>query len=99
MGAHFEALDDGVLLSPLESRFTQVGFNLISVQVCNVLLRPKFKVKDKKVLLIIRHGILIFLGLRITKDLPYHGTFKMGQGEGAFFPEFSTVIDKNTKCN
>ena len=36
MGAHFEALDEGVLLVPLDPRYTQVGFNLISVQVCNV---------------------------------------------------------------
>ena len=36
MGAHFEALDEGILLVPLDSRYTQVGFNLISVQVCFV---------------------------------------------------------------
>ena len=34
MGAHFEALDEGVLLEPLDSRYTQVGFSLVSVQVC-----------------------------------------------------------------
>ena len=34
MGAHFEALDEGVLLVPFDSRFTQVGFNVISVEVC-----------------------------------------------------------------
>ena len=34
MGAHFEALDEGVLRVPLDPRYTQVGFNLISVQVC-----------------------------------------------------------------
>ena len=34
MGAHFEALDEGVLLVPLDPRYTQIGFNLISVQVC-----------------------------------------------------------------
>ena len=34
MGAHFEALDDGVLLVPLDPRYTQVGFNLVPVQVC-----------------------------------------------------------------
>ena len=34
MGAHFEALDEGVLVAPLDSRYTKVGFNLISVQVC-----------------------------------------------------------------
>ena len=34
MGAHFEALDEGVLLVPLDSRYTQVGLNLVSVQVC-----------------------------------------------------------------
>ena len=38
MGAHFEALDEGVLLVPLDLRYTQVGFNLISVQVCARLL-------------------------------------------------------------
>ena len=36
MGAHFEALDEGVLLVPLDHRYTQVGFNLVSVQVCLV---------------------------------------------------------------
>ena len=35
VGAHFEALDEGVLLAPLDCRYTQVGFNLVSVQVCN----------------------------------------------------------------
>ena len=39
VGAHFEALDEGVLLVPLDPRNTQVGFNLVSVQVCHVLLR------------------------------------------------------------
>ena len=34
MGAHFEALDEGVLLVPLDPRYTQVGFNLVSVHVC-----------------------------------------------------------------
>ena len=34
MGAHFEALTEGVLMAPLDPRYTQVGFNLISVQVC-----------------------------------------------------------------
>ena len=34
MGAHFKALDEGVLLVPLDPRYTQIGFNLISVQVC-----------------------------------------------------------------
>ena len=34
MGARFEALIEGVLMAPLDSRYTQVGFNLISVQVC-----------------------------------------------------------------
>ena len=31
--AHFEACIEGVLIAPLDSRYTQVGFNLISVQV------------------------------------------------------------------
>ena len=30
---HFEALIEGVLMAPLDPRYTQVGFNLISVQV------------------------------------------------------------------
>ena len=34
MGAHFKALDEGVLLVPLDPMYTQVGFNLVSVQVC-----------------------------------------------------------------
>ena len=37
MGAHFEALDEGVLLVPLDPRYTQVGFNLMSVQVCHYI--------------------------------------------------------------
>ena len=32
VGARFEALFVGVLLAPLNSRYNQVGFNLISVQ-------------------------------------------------------------------
>ena len=35
--AHFEALDEGVHLVPLDTRYTQVGFNLISVQVSTLL--------------------------------------------------------------
>ena len=34
MGAHFESLDDGVDVAPLDHRCTQVGFNSVSVQVC-----------------------------------------------------------------
>ena len=37
MGAHFEALIEGVLMASLDSRYTQVGFNFISVQVCILL--------------------------------------------------------------
>ena len=33
VGAHFKALDEGVLLVSLDSRYTQVGFNIISVQM------------------------------------------------------------------
>ena len=39
MGTRFKALDEGVLLVPLDPRYTQVGFNLISVQVCSAFLR------------------------------------------------------------
>ena len=35
VAAHFKGLAEGVLVAPLDSRYTQVGFNLISVQVCN----------------------------------------------------------------
>ena len=38
MRAHFEALDEGVLLVPLDPRYTQDGFNLVSVQECMVYL-------------------------------------------------------------
>ena len=38
MGAHFEVLDEGVLLVPLDSRYTQVDSNLINVQVCKRIL-------------------------------------------------------------
>ena len=38
VGSHFEALDEGVLLVPLDPRCTQVGFNLIFVHVCNIKL-------------------------------------------------------------
>ena len=34
MGARFEALVEGVPVAPFDSRYTQVGFYLISVQVC-----------------------------------------------------------------
>ena len=34
MGAHFAALDEGVRVVPLDPRYTHVGFNLVSVQVC-----------------------------------------------------------------
>ena len=33
-GARLEALIKSVLMAPLDSRYTQVGFNLVSVQVC-----------------------------------------------------------------
>ena len=38
MGAHFEALDKGVLLVPLDPSYTQVGFNLIRGLMC--FIRP-----------------------------------------------------------
>ena len=34
VGAHFEALNEPVLMAPSDSRYTQIAFNLISVQVC-----------------------------------------------------------------
>ena len=34
MGARFEALDVGVLMAPLDPRYSQVGFNFISVHEC-----------------------------------------------------------------
>ena len=34
VGAHHAALMEGVLVAPLDFRCTQVGFNLLSVQVC-----------------------------------------------------------------
>ena len=34
VGAHFKALDEPVLKAPSDPRYTQVAFNLISVQVC-----------------------------------------------------------------
>ena len=34
VGTHFQALIEGVLMAPLNCRYIQVGFNLISVQVC-----------------------------------------------------------------
>ena len=37
MGAHFKAIDEGVLVAPLDSRYTQVGFNLTRVQLCQRL--------------------------------------------------------------
>ena len=33
VGAHFKALLEDDLMAPLDSRYTQVGFNLTSVQV------------------------------------------------------------------
>ena len=33
VGAHFEGLNEPVLMAPSDSRYTQVGFNLFSVQV------------------------------------------------------------------
>ena len=34
MRAHFETLNEPVLMAPADSRYTQVVFNLVSVQVC-----------------------------------------------------------------
>ena len=34
MGENFEVLDEGVLVVPLDPRYTQIGFILICVQVC-----------------------------------------------------------------
>ena len=36
MGAHLEALEEGILLFSLDPWYTQIVFNLISVQVCLV---------------------------------------------------------------
>ena len=36
MGACFEALTEGVLMAALDSRYTQVCFNVIVVQVCDI---------------------------------------------------------------
>ena len=34
VGGSFKALNKGVLLVPLDSRYTQIGFNIVFVQVC-----------------------------------------------------------------
>ena len=34
VGAHFEALNEPVLMAPSDSRYTQVGYKLISVLKC-----------------------------------------------------------------
>ena len=36
MGAHLEALDEGVLTAPLDPKCTSVEFNFVSVQVCRL---------------------------------------------------------------
>ena len=41
MGAHFEAPDEAILLAPLDLRYTQVGFNLVSIQVWEVTVFHK----------------------------------------------------------
>ena len=38
VGTQFEALYEGVLVAPLDSRCTQVGFNLPFVQVCETAI-------------------------------------------------------------
>ena len=42
VGAHFEALDGGGLMASLNSRYTQVGFNIISVQVWKCFMNLKW---------------------------------------------------------
>ena len=37
VGVHFEALNECVLMAPSDSRYTQVVFNHIFVQVCDTL--------------------------------------------------------------
>ena len=34
VGSPFKALIEGILMAALDSRYTQVGFNLVSVEVC-----------------------------------------------------------------
>ena len=41
VGAHFEAPNETVLMAPSDSRYTQVGFNLFSVQVWDILTELK----------------------------------------------------------
>ena len=43
MGARFEALTEGVLKALLDSRYTHVGFNIISVQACGPLAAATLK--------------------------------------------------------
>ena len=40
MGARLEGLKEGVLMAPLDSRYIQVGFNLVSVSSVPRNLRP-----------------------------------------------------------
>ena len=46
MGAHFQSLKEGVLMAPLDSRYTQVVFKLITVQVCASIFFNKGIVAD-----------------------------------------------------
>ena len=44
MGAHFEALGEGVLLVPFDPRYIEVGFNLVSVQVCTSITDENYRI-------------------------------------------------------
>ena len=56
VGAGFEALIEGVLMAPLDSRYAQVGFNFISVQVC---LTKQLSEHFILVLLLLPHLLLL----------------------------------------
>ena len=75
MGARFEALIEGVLVAVLYSRYTQVGFNLVSVSVCVNNYLENFKHFSGKVLIFlfcvttfcVRSSIAFSLFIRRTR--------------------------------
>ena len=41
VGAHFKALNEPLIMAPSNSRYTQVGFKLLFVQVCPMNVIPR----------------------------------------------------------
>ena len=81
MGSRLEALIESVLMAALDSRYTQVGFNFISVQACGGITCKFFvslpKVLPAKFIIHFAEDFALTTNSMVNKPWPGKGSFSI----------------------